>query len=35
MVRDSNGELKALVEQFIAENDDTARDALLDQILYK
>jgi hypothetical protein len=35
MVRDTSGELKTLVQQFVDEEDPAARYNLLDQILYK
>jgi hypothetical protein len=35
IVRDISGQLKSLVEQFIAETNLTARNSLMDQILYK
>jgi len=35
MVRDTSGELKALVQQFVDEENPTTRDSLLEQILYK
>jgi hypothetical protein len=35
MVRDTSGELKSLVEQFIAESDPEVRNSLMDQILFK
>ncbi|MDD5244530.1 MAG: calcium-binding protein, partial [Syntrophorhabdaceae bacterium] len=35
MARDTSGQLKSLVEQFIAATDATTRDTLMDQILIK
>ncbi|MDQ7837509.1 MAG: calcium-binding protein [Thermodesulfobacteriota bacterium] len=35
MVRDTSGELKALVENFVAETDPNVRDSLTEQILFK
>ncbi|MEW5949276.1 MAG: calcium-binding protein [Thermodesulfobacteriota bacterium] len=35
MVRDTSGELKALVESFVAETDSNVRDSLMEQILFK
>ncbi|KKP38404.1 MAG: hypothetical protein UR30_C0019G0019, partial [Candidatus Peregrinibacteria bacterium GW2011_GWC2_33_13] len=35
MVRDTSGELKDLVQQFVDEENPTTRDSLLEQILYK
>ncbi|MEW6351487.1 MAG: hypothetical protein AB1646_20740 [Thermodesulfobacteriota bacterium] len=35
MVRDTSGQLEALVRQFAAESDTDARTALMDQILFK
>jgi len=35
MIRDTTGTLKALIEQFIASEDSTVRDSLMEQILFK
>jgi trimeric autotransporter adhesin len=35
MVRDTTGQLKSLVEQFAAETDVTARNSLMDQIIFE
>ena len=35
MVRDTSGQLKALVEQFVAETDVNARKSIMDQIIFK
>jgi Ca2+-binding RTX toxin-like protein len=35
MVRDTSGQLKALVEQFVNATDTSVRNSLMDQILYK
>ncbi|MFZ5993680.1 MAG: calcium-binding protein [Thermodesulfobacteriota bacterium] len=35
MVRDTSGQLKALVEQFMAATDTSARNSLMEQILFK
>ncbi|MEW6620489.1 MAG: hypothetical protein AB1422_14330 [bacterium] len=35
MVRDTSGELKALVESFVAETDPDVRNSLMERILFK